>query len=562
MLIMQLAVQLLPDTVPGGLATLSLAVTLGLALGAIRVRGVKLGVSGVLFSSLIFGQLGLTVEPKVLDFLGDFALIIFVYAIGLQVGPGFLTSLRHEGLRLNLLSICVIGLGALLTLGIVKLAKLPIDSTSGLYAGAFTTTPGLAAGQEALKQARRGLEPAAISHAVALAGLAYTVTYPFGILGPILVIEALRRIFGVRVDQERANLAAAERVRRPPIETIDFEVTESVNVGTALKDHPLLRDNEIILTRLLRGSTVVVPTGETQIQLGDVYRAAGQRNVLGQLVRAMGKPAMVDFERAGGDVGRMELVVTRTQVLRKSLRELNVSRRTGVSVTRVIRSGIELSPKATLRLQFGDNVIAVGPRAGLAIVEKELGNSPDRLNRPQLVPIFLGIVLGVAVGTMPLAVPGLHTTLRLGLAGGPMLAAIALSQFGNIGSVVWYMPTAANQLFRDFGLAVFLACVGLRAGNHFLQQLTQSGGVMMVLWGACITVLPVLLIGILARVLLKMNFVTLSGWVSGAMTSSPALLFAGELAQSDQPALAYAAVAPLGMLVPILCAQLLVVFLG
>src|SRR6185312_3666540 len=229
MLIMQLAVQLLPDTVPGGLATLSLAVTLGLALGAIRVRGVKLGVSGVLFSSLIFGQLGLTVEPKVLDFLGDFALIIFVYAIGLQVGPSFLTSLRHEGLRLNLLSICVIVLGALLTLGIVKLAKLPIDSTSGLYAGAFTTTPGLAAGQEALKQARRGLEPAAISHAVALAGLAYTVTYPFGILGPILVIEALRRIFRVRIDQERANLAAAERVRRPPIETIDFEVTESVN---------------------------------------------------------------------------------------------------------------------------------------------------------------------------------------------------------------------------------------------------------------------------------------------------------------------------------------------
>lgn len=557
MLGMQLAAQLLPNTVAGGLATLSLAVVLGLALGAVRVRGLRLGVSGVLFSSLLFGQLGLTVEPKVLEFLRDFALIIFVYAIGLQVGPGFVTSMRHEGLRLNMLSLIVVVVGAVLTAGVVKAGRMRTASASGLYAGAFTTTPGLAAGQEALRHTRGGS-----AEAVALAGLAYTITYPFGIVGPIFVIEMLRRIFRVRVDEERASLAAAERVRRPPIEAIDFEVTQAAHAGTALKDHHLLRESGIILARLLRDNVLAVPTGDTVIRVGDVYRAVGPRNALGQLVRALGRGTTADLDRAIGDVGRMEMVVTRTKVLRRSLRELNLGRRTGVTIARVTRSGIDLSPRASLRLQFGDHLTAVGPKAGLQTVEAELGNSPDTLNRPQLVPIFLGIVLGVAVGSIPLTIPGLHSTLRIGLAGGPMIAAIVLAQFGNIGSVIWYMPAAANQLFRDFGLAVFLACVGLRAGDHFLQQLTQSGGLALVVWGVLITVLPVLIVGCLARLLWKMNYVTLAGWVAGAMTSSPALLFAGELAQSDAPALAYAAVAPLAMLAPILCAQLLVLLLS
>jgi putative transport protein len=546
-------------TVPSGLGMLGLAVTLGLALGGIRVKGIRLGVSGVLFSSLVFGQLGLSLDDRVLAFLRDFALIIFVYAIGLQVGPGFLTSLRQEGLRLNLLSIAVVILGAILTGLVVRGARLDRTMASGLYAGAFTTTPGLAAGQEALRHSQ-GATPESLARDLQITGLAYTITYPFGILGPILVIAALRRVLGVKVTDERSALIAADEVRRPPIEAIEFEVTQPEHTGIALKNHSLFRDSGVVLARLLRESRMISPNGDTVIQLGDVYRAVGPRNSLAHVAKALGRLTSARLSEATGDVERKEMVVTRTKVLRKPLRELNLIRRTGVTIVRVNRAGVDLNPRASLKLQFGDRVVAVGPTAGLNAVETELGNCPDTLNRPQLVPIFLGIVLGVLVGSIPLVIPGLSTQLKIGLAGGPMIAAIILSQLGNIGSVVWYMPVAANQLFRDFGLAVFLACVGLKAGDHFLNNVSGSG-LVLIFWGGVITMLPVMLVGLVARKLLKMNFVTLAGWVAGAMTSSPALMFAGDITGSEAPALAYAAVAPLGFLTPILCAQLLVVFM-
>ena len=547
-------------SVPRGLATLSLAVALGMGLGSIRFRGIRLGVSGVLFSALIFGQVGLTVEPHVVGFLRDFALIIFIYCVGLQVGPSFLTSLRAEGLRLNLLSIAAIVLGALFTGVLVKVFRVAPEFGTGLYSGAYTTTPGLAAGQEALKHAFAS-SPEQAAHASNAAGLAYTVTYPLGILGPTLAIVALRKIFRVRVAEEAAQLKQAKEGRRPMLQTIEFEVTEPAHAGKLLRDHPLLQSHDVIFSRLWRDNAAMVPTGQTEVRIGDIYRVFGPHHEVTKVVAEMGRPAQFDFERATGDVRRQELLVTRTRVLRRTLRELDLIRRTGVTITRVTRAGVDLLAGASLRLQFGDLVTVVGPAAGLKVVEKELGNCPDTLNRPQLVPIFLGIVLGVIVGSIPLRVPGLGTTLRLGLAGGPMLAALVLSQLGNIGSVVWYMPAAANQLFRDFGLAVFLACVGLQAGDHFAQRVWQGGAIAFIVLGIAISILPVLAVGAFARWKWKMNFVTLSGWVSGAMTSSPALLFASDMTHSDEPAIAYAAVAPLGMLSPIICAQLLVVLL-
>ncbi|MDB5330709.1 MAG: permease [Phycisphaerales bacterium] len=545
------------DDVAIGLARLSLAITLGLALGGIRVRGIRLGVSGVLFSALLFGQCGVTVDQNVLQFLRDFALILFMYAIGLQVGPGFLASLRSEGLRLNALSIAVLALGAIMTAAIVHVFSLSHASAPGLYAGAFTTTPGLAAGQETLRHALAKTADGGAA-AVANAGLAYTVAYPFGIVGPILVVAALRRIFRINIAAERTQLAALELTRHAPISVVDFEVTEPVYSGMALKDHPLIRRNGVVLSRLLRDEVLAVPTGETEIRVGDVFRAVGPQPRVAELVTALGRPSTADLGRiSAGNIQRMDLLVTRTQVLRRPLRDLDLIRRTGVTIARVTRSGVDLVPTASLRLSFADRVTVVGPEAGVKIVETEMGNSPDKLDRPQLIPIFVGIMLGVVVGCIPFTIPGLGTTLKIGLAGGPLLAAIALSQLGNVGSIVWYMPVAANQLFRDFGLAVFLACVGLQSGDHFLQQLTH-GGLAFAAWGAAITMLPVLLVGIAARVFFKMNFLTLSGWVAGAMTSSPALLFTNDLTHSDAPSVAYAAVAPLATLTPILCAQLLV----
>jgi putative transport protein len=545
------------DDVAIGLARLSLAITLGLMLGSVRVRGIRLGVSGVLFSALLFGQCGVTVDQNVLQFLRDFALILFMYAIGLQVGPGFLASLRSEGLRLNALSIAVLALGAIMTAAIVHVFSLSHPAAPGLYAGAFTTTPGLAAGQETLRHALAKTADGGAA-AVANAGLAYTVAYPFGIVGPILVVAALRRIFRVNIADERTQLAALEQTRHAPISVVDFEVTEPTHAGIVLKNHPLIRRNGVVLSRLLRGAELAVPTGETEIRVGDVFRAVGPQPRVAELVTALGRPSTEDLGRiSAGNIQRMDLLVTRTQVLRRPLRDLDLIRRTGVTIARVTRSGVDLVPTASLRLSFADRVTVVGPEAGVKIVETEMGNSPDKLDRPQLIPIFVGIMLGVVVGCIPFTVPGLGTTLKIGLAGGPLLAAITLSQLGNVGSIVWYMPLAANQLFRDFGLAVFLACVGLQSGDHFLEQITH-GGLSFAAWGVAITVLPVLLVGIAARVFFKMNFLTLSGWVAGAMTSSPALLFANDLTHSDAPSVAYAAVAPLATLTPILCAQLLV----
>jgi putative transport protein len=552
-----LVAQIKERSVADGLAILALAVTFGLALGAIRVRGIRLGISGVLFSALVFGQLGLSVDLRVLEFLRDFALIIFVYALGLQVGPSFVASLRQEGLRLNILSLTVVILGAILTAIVIHFTKLPKSMATGLYAGAFTTTPGLAAGQEALRHVAD-----APADAVARAGLAYTITYPFGIVGPILVIAALKRIFRIRMEDELTELGAAERTRRPPIESVDFEVTRPEHAGVKLREHPVLRGKGVVLSRLLRDRVVTVPNGDTQVLVGDKYRAIGPKSALDEVVLAMGWACAPDLNRISGDIRREELVVTRTKVLRHTLRQLDLIARAGVTVARVHRAGIDLIPTAATRLQFGDRVTVVGPESGLKIAEDELGNCPEILNRPQLVPIFLGIVLGVLVGSIPLRIPGLSTTIRIGLAGGPMLAAIALSQFGNIGSVIWYMPVAANSLFRDFGLAVFLACVGLQAGDHFIENLVKSGGIELVIWGAAITTIPVFLLGLYARRVMKMNFVTLSGWVAGAMTSAPALSFANDISAGDTPATVYAAVAPLGLLVPILCAQFLVILMA
>lgn len=539
------------------LGILSLAVTLGLVLGAVRVRGIRLGVSGVLFSALIFGQLGFGIKPDILDFLRDFALVIFVYAIGLQVGPSFISSLRDEGLSLNVLSLCVVVLGALLTGIIARCFHLPASAASGMYTGAYTTTPGLGAGQEAILHTLAD-HPAEARAEVARAGLAYTVTYPFGMLGPILAIVALRKWFGIRMKDETAALAAVEQTKRPPIETVDFEITNRQYAGIALKDHPLLRSTGVFFSRILRDNAQSVPTGETIVQLGDHFRALGTNAGVTEVIEKMGRRSSVALDSATGDVRRADFIVTRTDVLRRPLRDLAVIRKAGVTIARINRAGIELFPKATMRLQFGDVVAAIGPEQGMRAVERLLGNSPEVLNRPQLIPIFLGIVLGVLVGSVPLWVPGLHTRVRIGLAGGPMLAAIILSQWGNIGKVVWYMPVAANQLFRDFGLAVFLACIGLQSGDHFLQRLHDHGGGIFIFCGAVITMLPVMLVAVAARVWFKMNFITLAGWLAGAMTSLPALLFANEISGSDAPSVAYAAVAPLGLLMPIICAQLLV----
>ena len=560
MTLQQLTENILPTgSITGGLATLSLAVAVGIALGNVRVRGVRLGVAAVLFSALAFGQVGLSIGPPVLEFLRDFSLVLFVYTLGLQLAPGLVASLKSDGLRLNSLAIATLVLGALMAAGIVKAGFVPRDQAAGLFTGGFATTPALAAGQDALRQVGKEHHFDG-TRAADRTAVAYSVAYPFGLTGPILLVLIFRAMFRVDMKQEREELAASEEVRRPKMAMADVEITAGnlagVHVGAAAFPHA----TGVVFTRLLRGTAHSVPTALTAVQVGDVLRLAGPRPAVEALIPRLGRRSDANLAELTGALGRANLLVTRQQVLGKSLRELNFTQRQGVTLARITRAGVDLPATASLKLQFGDSLTAIGPTEGLAQVEAEVGNSAEAINYTQLIPIFFGLWLGVIVGSIPIAIPGLHTSIRIGLAGGPLIAAVVLARLGHVGSVVWYMPPAANQVLRDFGMAVFLACVGFQSGDHFVQKLLD-GGLPLVAWGAAITIVPMFLVGLYARMVMKLNFITLTGLIAGAMTSSPTLLFAGETTESPAPALAYAAVYPLSMLVPVFGAQLLVTLL-
>ena len=552
-----------PDTVTGGLAWLSLAVVFGIALGNVRVCGVKLGVAAVLFAALAFGQLGLTIDHNVLEYFRSFALVLFVYALGLQLGPGFVASLRADGLRLNALAVVVVVLGAVMTALVVKVAHLNPAVAAGLYSGAYDTTPALAAGQEAIRNVAtvHGFNgPDLVAHT----NQAFSAAYPFGLIAPIVVVALFRYLFRVNPGHELQTLRESERHRRPARAVIDVEVlNESLN-GVLLRDQRFFQKDGVRLGRRLRDELQIVPTAGTDVRVGDVFRAVGPPAAVDRLVALMGRVsavALADLGSPAAGVHRTELVVTHKGVLGRPLRDLDLLNKHGVGLISVRRAGVELPVGGATTLHFGDAVIAVGPHEGLQAVEAQLGNSPEALNQTQLIPIFLGITLGVIAGSIPIAVPGLHTSVRIGLAGGPMLVAILLSRLGHIGSVVWYMPAAANHILRDFGIAVFLACVGFESGDHFLQNLIHGGGLPLVGWGVIVSLVPMLLVGTFARLVLRMDFVTLSGLTAGSMTNSPTLLFANELTGSAAPAVAYAAVYPLSMLLPVFCSQLLVTFL-
>jgi putative transport protein len=545
-------------SVASGIMTLAMAVVLGLGLGAIRIRGVALGVAAVLFSALVVGAMGFKVDPDVLSFLRDFALILFVYVIGLQLGPGFGASLKAEGLQLNAYAFVVVTGGAVATFLIVKLMHMPAVVAPGLYAGGFATSPALAAGQDALQtRLSQGHNLDSARAAVKSASLVFAVAYPFGLLGPIPLVIALRWLFRVNMADERRSLAAAEEIRRPPLGYVDVEVTNESCFGKQLKDDSIVSEKGVTFTRLLRGGVMTVPTADTRIEPGDVFRAFGPLNAVSAVVAAVGREKPIDLSTAGGNVMRERVVVTNRVALGRTLKELDLINRFNVTVGRVNRAGIDIPPRARLALKFGDQVDIVGQVDRLKAVEELLGNSLDVLNRPQLIPIFLGIVLGVFVGSIPLAIPGLGGGLRIGLAGGPMIVAILLSRLGNFGSIVWYMPASASNLFRDFGMAVFLACVGLESGGDFIHTVASREGLMAVMWGACITIVPMMIVALIARWLFKMNFITLSGLTAGAMTSSPTLLFSNDFTGSPAPSVAYAAVYPLSVIVPVFCAQFL-----
>lgn len=534
---------------------LGVAGAAGSALGKIRVGGVSLGVAGVLFAGLFLGYLKLAVDPHVLEFVREFGLIIFVYTLGLQIGPGFFGSLRARGLMLNGFAAAIVLLGAGLAVAFIRGGYVGLPAGVGLLSGATTNTPSLAAAQQALKQV--GVEDSA----AAVQGLAYAVAYPFGIIGIILTMVLVRRAFRVDVKAEVAAAEAAHAPARPKPATRNFEVRNPNLVGRALGKVPGLAGSGVVVSRFSRGGVVEVAKPETLLRLGDILHAVGPEEGLDELRVVVGADAGVDLKSLPGSVTNRRLIVTRSDVFGRELGEIEVFAEQDVVVTRVTRGGIEFTATPGFRLQFGDVLMAVGEEPRIAAVAAAVGNSNKALNSPQPIPFFLGIALGVVVGAIPLAVPGLPAAVKLGLAGGPLIVAILLSRVANTGPLVWYLPTNANHMLREVGITLFLAAVGLKSGEKFMEVLMGGDGLRWLLFGAVITAVPLVVIGVFVRAWKKLNYAELCGLLAGSMTDPPALAFAQQTTGSDAPAVSYATVYPLVMLLRVFSAQLIVFLL-
>ncbi|HNQ87328.1 MAG TPA: putative transporter [Verrucomicrobiota bacterium] len=545
---------LLGQSIAHALLALSMVAAAGVFLGSLQFRGVSLGVAGVLFSGLAFGHCGFQVHPQVLEFVQEFGLILFVYTIGMQVGPGFVASLRRSGLPLNLLAAAVVGLGVLMTLALIHWGGIDIRVAVGLFAGATTNTPALGAAQQALLNL-----PQTTPEAAQLPGLGYAVAYPFGILGIILTMGILRRGFAIQPAAEAAEFARQLESSHPKLGTLNIEVRNPSLEGLTVDRVRGLAGPGVVFSRIRKGTEIHVVTGETAVRVGDVLLAVGSPSRLHEVQVLLGEPAEVDLRNLPSKVTTRRVVVTRNRVLGKHLGDLGLEA-FGVAVTRVSRAEIEFTPTPSFRLQFADTVLLVGAEEDIGKAADALGDSPRQLNHPQIVPIFVGIALGVLIGSWPVHLGQMPAPVKLGLAGGPLLVALILSRVGRIGPLIYYMPLSANFMLRELGITLFLACVGLRAGDQFLPTLTRGPGLTWMAAAALITLLPILLVGVAARRFGKMNFSSLCGVLSGSMTDPPALAFANSMTGSDAPSIAYATVYPLTMLLRVLSAQLLVLF--
>jgi putative transport protein len=541
------------QSVANTILVLSLVAALGLALGSVPLGGISLGIGGVLFAGLAFGYLGFQVDPHTLHFVKEFGLILFIFTMGMQVGPGFFSSLRQQGLRLNALAAAIVLLGALLTLGVVIITGIPMETAVGLYAGATTNTPALGAAQEALLSVTAN--PAAQPP-----GVSYAVAYPFGIVGIILSMLLLRKLFHIDPIVEATALKEKLQGHRDTLARLNLRVDNPNLEGLTIQQIPGIETLGIVISRIQHASENEVHTAhaDSVLHLNDILLAVGPTEKLAQFRVVIGSESTVDLMQSPGAVTHRQLVVTRSEVLGKSLRTLGFPERYDVTVTRVTRAGVEMTARPDLALQFGDLLQVVGTEAGLQQVATAVGNEAKELNHTRFVGVFVGIAFGVFLGSWPINFQAMPAPVKLGLAGGPLLAAIIFSNLGRLGSIVFYMPNNANIAFRELGISLFLACVGLSSGQQFVEVLLHGDGLYWIVYAGIINLVPLLGVGIAARILLRANYAALCGLLAGSMTDPPALAFSHTMTGSDASSTVYAAVYPLTMLLRVVSAQLLV----
>ena len=541
------------------ISLLALVAVIGLWIGHFKIKGVGLGIGGVLFGGILVAhftmQYGIKLDSHTLHFVQEFGLILFVYTIGIQVGPGFFASLRQSGLTLNGLGILIVALGALVTILIYKFADIPLDVALGIYSGAVTNTPSLGAGQQILSEL-------GMSQTTSNMGMAYAMAYPFGICGILLSMWLIRLFFKIKVDEESANFEKESGHDKEALKSMSLKVTNTNLNGIHLIEIPGFDDEDVVCSRLKRGELVIVPKADTDVQLGDILHLVGNPEGLKKMHLIIGEEVDVPVASLSGEIRSERVVVTNEKVLGKKIRHLGIHQKYGVVISRLNRAGVELVPTAHTTLQFGDVLHMVGKTDILNQAISVIGNAKQKLLQVQMLPVFIGIGLGVLLGSIPFYIPGFPVALKLGLAGGPLVVALILARIGSIGKLYWFMPPSANLALREIGIVLFLAVVGLKSGGSFVDTLTNGSGLEWMGYGIFITLIPLMIVGIIARLYAKLNYLSLCGLLAGSMTDPPALAFANELKEgSGAASLSYATVYPLTMFLRIISPQLLAILL-
>ncbi|MDY3248378.1 MAG: putative transporter [Prevotella sp.] len=541
------------DSPVHSIVALSLICALGLALGKVRVMGISLGVAFVFFIGILAGHFGLRVNAQCLGYAETFGLVIFVYMLGLSVGPNFFGSLRREGMPLNLWSLAIILLGTLLAVVLVPLTGVSLPDMMGLLCGATTNTPALGAAQQALQQA---------GHAAGTLALGTAVTYPFGVVGVIIVMVILRRVLVRPADLQ---IPARDDANKTYIG--EFLVVNPALDGKKVSDFALNSHERFIISRIWRGQEVIVPGADTELRQNDKVLVITNKDdrkameiLFGRETATNWNADQIDWNHIDAEVASRTVVVTRKVLNGKHLVDLQLRSTYGVNVSRVLRGDLKLLATDDLRLQYGDRVVVVGPPSALDNVEKFIGNAVQTLNEPNLGSIFLGMVLGLLLGLIPVAIPGAAVPVHLGVAGGPIIMGIIVGALGPKAHIISYTTRSASLILRKFGLSLYLACLGLEAGKDFFHTLIRPEGLMWIGIGALLTLIPIFIIGVVMLRMHKYDFGTICGVLCGSMANPMALGYANDTIQGETPSLSYASVYPLGMFIRVLIAQVLIMF--
>jgi putative transport protein len=536
----------------------AIVIAVGVYLGKIKIGGVSLGVTFVLFAGILAGHIGFTAATPILTFVQDFGLILFVFMIGLQVGPGFFENFGSQGIKLNglatlavLLNIIVMFICYFVFFDTNDKTNLPM--MVGTLYGAVTNTPGLGAANEALSSVFGSNAPQIAS--------AYACAYPLGVLGIIGAIILIRYICGIKLEKEEARLKAMEETSadKKPYK-MHLEVTNKYLEGkTLLQVHDFL-NRDFVVSRLVHEGELCIPNRDTIFHLGDQMLIVCAEADQEAIMAFIGPKLDIDFEQQDQPLVSKRILITNPKVNGKTLSSLHFSSVHGVNVTRVTRHGIDLFASAGLPLQVGDKIMVVGPEDAVERVANKMGNSLRKLNAPNIATIFVGIFLGLIFGSFPLAIPGMPVPVKLGLAGGPLIIAILIGRYGYKIHLVTYTTTSANMMLREIGLVLFLASVGIKAGAGFFETVIDGNGLLYVLTGFLITIIPILIVGPIARIRFKFNYFTIAGMIAGTYTDPPALAYSNSICSKEAPALGYSTVYPLSMFLRIFTAQIVVLF--